>query len=250
MKKLSLQTSIKRHLIIALNMGLWLVAFLVLIVPFDIAELSLKSRLTILPIYGVIVFSAYMILVPVQNWIFKLKKAWTLFYEIYFITLFNVLILLGSYTYYHSGFVNGNYSFSYFVLRVFLPVLVIFIPLVVVARWFIFKQSKNKKNEIIILKGENKLDVLKLNLSDLVCVSSATNYVEVSYLKNELLKTKLLRNTLKAIEKETSGLLKVHRSHLINPIHFKEWKNSNTIILNQMEVPVSKKYKLAVLRMD
>lgn len=249
MKNLPLQTSIKRHAIIGANLGLWLVAFLVLIAPFDIAELSLKSRLILLPIYGLVVFAAYMLLIPLQNWVFKRTNVWRLFSEICFIIVFNLLIFIGSYTYYQSDLVNGNYNFSLFAMGVFLPVLIIFIPILVVGRWYVFKQPKVRKEASIILKGENKLDILKLNPSDLICISSATNYVEVSYLKNSTLQRKLLRSTLKTMEDETSGLLKVHRSHLINPLHFKEWKDANTIILNQMEVPVSKKYKPSVLEL-
>ncbi len=44
--------------------------------------------------------------------------------------------------------------------------------------------------------------------------------------------------------------MKVHRSHLINPIHFKEWKNSNTVLLTQIEAPVSKNNKKAILAIN
>jgi DNA-binding LytR/AlgR family response regulator len=104
--------------------------------------------------------------------------------------------------------------------------------------------------EEIILTGNNKLDILQLKLSDLICVSSADNYVSVSHLVNDVVRTKLLRTTLKKMELQLPELVKVHRSHLINPIHFKEWKDANTLLLTQTEVPVSKNYKKAVLAMN
>ena len=100
------------------------------------------------------------------------------------------------------------------------------------------------------MTGENKRDVLRINLSDLVCVSSADNYVEVSYLIGGKLHKKLLRVTLKNIHPQVPSLLKTHRSFLINPSHFKDWKNANTIHLSQIEVPVSKNYKKDVLALN
>ena len=41
-------------------------------------------------------------------------------------------------------------------------------------------------------------------------------------------------------------LVRIHRSHLINPVHFKSWKDAHTLSLTQIEVPVSKNYKKAL----
>lgn len=101
-----------------------------------------------------------------------------------------------------------------------------------------------------MLTGENKLDVLQLKSSDLICISSADNYVEVTYLLNNELRKKLLRTTLKTIHAQEPELVKVHRSHVINPVHFKEWKDSSSIILTQMELPVSKNYKQNILALE
>ena len=35
--------------------------------------------------------------------------------------------------------------------------------------------------------------------------------------------------------------------NLINPMHFKSWRNANTIILTQIELPVSRNYKDVLL---
>ncbi|BAO76719.1 LytTR family DNA-binding domain-containing protein [Winogradskyella sp. PG-2] len=109
------------------------------------------------------------------------------------------------------------------------------------------KKITHKFKNTITLKGDNKLDVLKILPEDLVCISSADNYIEVNYLIQDKLHKKLLRNTLKGIQNELPYLLKVHRSHLINPSHFKEWNGSSSIILTEIKVPVSKNYKAALL---
>jgi len=113
----------------------------------------------------------------------------------------------------------------------------------VLGRWYLTKKVESQPNKELVLVGENKYDLLKIYSSDLLCISSADNYVEVSYLLNNELQKKLLRTTLKNIHSQRPDLLKVHRSHIINPLHFKEWVNSNTIQLSHMQVPTSKNYK-------
>lgn len=248
--KLPLNTSITYHTIIALIISLWLVLFLILIAPFDIAELSLSAKLEILPMYGVFTFSTYLILVPIQNWVFKQKQKWNIVLEASYIIAFYFLLVFICFIYYKSSIVNGNYNFQKFILDIFLPICFILLPIIIFLRWFLNKNIQNKTNENIILKGDNKLDVLQLLPEELICISSADNYIEVSYLNHGKLQKKLLRNTLKAIQVDVPFLLKVHRSHLINPSHFKSWNGSSSIIMTQMEIPISKSYKAALLELN
>ncbi|MEP0264302.1 LytTR family DNA-binding domain-containing protein [Dokdonia sp.] len=250
MRLLPLHTSYKYHVIIAGIISLWLVSFLVLIAPFDASDLSFIIRLQILPFYGVISFIGYMVLIPIQNKVFTTMNRWTLISEIIFISTFNILVLIGSYGYYKTGIINGDYSFSKFSLEVFTPIFFILLPILIFLRWFLNRKAPTKPVTKITLTGENKLDILQIYITDLISVSSADNYIEVSYLKDNLLQKKLLRNTLKNIHEETPSLLKVHRSHLINPIHFKEWKSTSLLGLTHVEVPVSKNYKQAVLDLN
>lgn len=233
----------KNHFLVALIIGIWLTFFLILIAPFDIVELPILARLEILPVYGLISFIGYMAIVPFQHWIYKKIKS-PIYSEVLIVTLFNILVLIGSYIYYKSDVVNGTFSFAKFTLEAYYPTFFILLPIIIFARWYLSKKSIQNK---ITITGDNKLDILQINNDDLVCVSSADNYVEVSYLVEGILNKKLLRTTLKNIESEFPELMKVHRSHIINPIHFKEWKDSNTIFLTQKEVPVSKNYKKQIL---
>lgn len=245
MKNLNINTSYKHHFIIGLVIGLWLIIFLVVIAPFDAADLSFKIRAQILPFYGVISFMSYIIMVPVQNLVFEKKEKWNIILEIFFIILFNIISFIGSYFYYKSSIINGNYNFTKFTLEVYLPVFVILLTVIIFSRWFLNNKVINKTNHKIVLTGENKLDILQINPTDLICISSADNYVELSYLKKGKLQKKLLRNTLKNISVQAPFLVKVHRSHFINPYHFKEWKGANTLVLTEIEIPISKNYKQA-----
>jgi hypothetical protein len=240
---LDLNTSVRFHTFIALIVSIWLVAFLVLIAPFDASDLSLPIRIRILPPYGIISFLGYMAIVPLQGYIFKKSKKWSILQEVLIITVYNILVLFGSYAYYKTSIINGIYSFTKFTLEVYYPIFFIILPIIVFARWFLTKRSLKNHDGQITLTGENKYDVLKLYQTDLVCISSADNYVEVSYLANNELRKKLLRSTLKKIHGQQPELLKVHRSHIINPTHIKEWKSTNSLQLTKIEVPVSKNYK-------
>ena len=81
----------------------------------------------------------------------------------------------------------------------------------------------------------------------MVCISNAQNYVEIFYTENGKLHSKIIRSSLKKVQKDFDFLLQVHRSHLINPLHFKSWKNQNTVALTQIDLPVSKNYKESLL---
>ncbi|GGG31066.1 hypothetical protein GCM10011344_34960 [Dokdonia pacifica] len=249
-KSLPLYTSYKFHSIIATIISIWLVVFLVLIAPFDASDLSFMIRLQILPFYGVISFIGYMLLVPFQNWVFKRMNRWTIIFEVLFIFVFNILVLLGSFWYYKTEIINGIYSFSKFSIEVYTPICFILLSILIFSRWFLNRKAPTKPTSKITLTGDNKLDILQIYPSDLVSISSADNYIEVSYLKGNLLQKKLLRNTLKNIQEEIPSLVRVHRSHLMNPIHFKEWKSTSVLGLTQSEIPISKKYKQAVLDLN
>lgn len=250
MKSLYLNTSFKHHIIVGLIIGVWIALFLVFIAPFDASDLPFSIRFKILPFYGFISFLSYIVLIPIQNIIFKRFNSWNIALEISYIFVFNILALLGSYTYYKSNIINGDSPLLNFIFGIYSPIFFFALTIIVFSRWFLNRKTSKPNNEKIILKGENKLDVLQVKFSELVCISSADNYVEINYLKEGLLKKKLLRTTLKNIHSDMSNLLKVHRSYLINPMHFKDWKDSGTIHLTQMEVPVSKNYKKNLIVMN
>lgn len=247
MSKLILNTTYKHHLIVGLIISIWLVGFLIIIRPFDIAELPFLARFQILPPYGVIAFVSYMILVPLQNWLFKIKQYWTVTFEICFLLAFNLTVLIVNFFYYRSSFVNGDFDFVNFTFQIYYPIFLIVLPILLFSRWYLNRKMSNQSSDRIVLKGENKMDILSLSYSDLICIASAENYVEVNYIVNNTLSKKLLRTTLKNIHNQLPEMIKTHRSYLINPTHIQEWKDSKTLLLTKKEVPVSKNYKNTLL---
>lgn len=244
--KINLSTSIKKHLVIATIISLWLVIFLVLIAPFDTEDLSMPIRIRILPFYGVLSFTVYMFVVFIQNQFHRIYKTWNLMLEVSLLILFLVILTFCCFAYYKTDIINGTYDFQTFVLQVYSPISIILLPIIIFLRQFFGRKQLGTSTKAITLKGENKLDILKLLPDNIICISSADNYVEVNYLINGILHKKLLRNTLKGIKNDVPELVKVHRSHLINPKHFIEWNGPSSIKLTKVKVPVSKNYKNAL----
>ncbi len=246
----NLNTSYSRQFIVAFVIGVWLSFFLVLFAPFDASDLSLRIRIILLPVYGLIASLGYLLMIPLQNLIRKKTKKWNTRSELVLLFIYTLLCLSFSYLYYKSSYINGTYTFPEFLFGQFFPIFIVLLPILIFSRWFLYRRANKVLPRKIILRGENKLDIIQLELSDLLCISSADNYIEVNYFEDDNLKKKVLRTTLKKIHQIVPSLLKVHRSYLINPVHFRNWKDSKKIYLAKMEIPVSKKYRNDVLSLN
>lgn len=241
-----LNPSIKYNLIVGLLLSLWIFIFAFIIKPFDDGTLNFRSWILISIGFSVLAFLCYGILAVIQKSIYERIAKWNIGLETGSILFFHLIYLIIIYAYYKGPILNGGYSFAVFFSVIFIKVVLILTPVIILARRYLIKLIPIKE-DILTIKGENKLDVLKINQSDLVCISNAQNYVEIFYIENGKLTSKLIRNSLKKVKEDLGFLMQIHRSHLINPIHFKSWRNQNTIVLTQIELPVSKNYKETLL---
>lgn len=191
-------------------------------------------------------FVSYSLLAIIQQRVYVKLSRWNIRLEISSLVFFYSVYLVGIYSYYKSPLLAGGYSFFQFTTIIFLKLMLISAPVIILARRYLIKLIPIEE-DILTIKGDNKLDILKIKRSDLICVSNAQNYIEIFYTDNGQLKSKLIRYSLKKIQNDFGFLIQIHRSHLINPSHFKDWKNQNTISLTQLELPVSKNYKEQLL---
>lgn len=241
-----LNPSIKQHLVVGLLMALWIFAFAFVIKPFDDGTLNFRSWFFISFGFSVLAFLCYSVLAVLQNKIYRKISKWNLSLEIGSIVFFFLIYLFGIYAFYKSPILKGGYTFAEFFAIIFIKVALILTPVIILARRYLIKLIP-VKDDILTFIGENKLDFLKIKKADLVCISNAQNYVEIFYIENGKLRSKLIRSTLKKNLEDFTFLIQIHRSHLINPSHFKSWRNSSSIILTQIELPVSKNYKESLL---
>jgi len=244
MKQLNI--SIKHNLIVGLLIALWLFVFAFIIKPFDDGTINFRAWFLISFGFSVVAFLCYCLLTILQRNLYKRISKWNISLEIASILLFYLIYFIGVYTFYKSSILNGGYTFSEFFSIIFIKVALILTPVIILARRYLIKLIPLPE-DVIIFRGENRLDVLKIKIEDLVCVSNAQNYVEIFYIENGKLVSKLIRSSLKKVQEDFDFLMQIHRSHLINPVHFKSWRNQNTIILTQIELPVSKNYKETLL---
>lgn len=232
-------------------MSVWIFVFLFFTEPLDVSELNQTDKLTYLPGYGLIVGVGYLVFVPFQYFLFKKnEKQWKLITEITFLLAFSIFSLTVARLYYLFVVVAGEpnpYSLSYMLKAILLPALATILPIVVIARFAFGKYHEKKLEDAKIeIKGEGNYEGLRLNLNDLITIQSSDNYIEVFYRSGNNLKKTLIRNKLSVIDKEFQELQRTHRSYLINPYHFQQWKTENGkhfLILNhEIEVPISKTY--------
>jgi len=238
----TINLSLKYNLLVGLSLGIWLFLFLFLIRPFKQDNLSVGHLARIAIGMALIVIINYLIVSVVQRFIYTTLKKWSIQYEIFIILLYSSLVLFTSFLYYKSDLSNGSYSFIKFLLKNFIPTIIILLPFLIFSRKHILKYIP-EKDGFINISGNNKLDFLKIKEEELICISSAQNYVEIFYFKDDELNKKLIRTSLKKIQAELPFLVKVHRSHLINKKHFVSFKDKKTLKLTKIEIPFSKKYK-------
>ncbi len=240
MKKIN--PSIKHHLLFGIFISFWFFIFAYFIKPFDDGTISSKQWILISVGFSLIAFLCYGLIAVIQKKIYQKVLKWNIIFEIIILLLFNLLFLVMTYLYYKCPILNGGYGFLKFLQVIILKSALISTPIIVLARIYSVELIPIQ-DENIVIRGENKLDILKIRKNDLVCVSNSQNYVEIFYTEENQIKTKLIRSTLKKVQKDFDFLVQIHRSHLINPTHFKAWKNQDTIFLTQIELPVSKNFK-------
>ncbi len=240
----SANISKENNLIIGSITGTWLFLFLFLIKPFKQDKLDKLELFYIAISMSLITILCYIITISILNNTYKKYNNQYIKRETTVLFVFFILAFVGSFTIYKSSIANGSYNLLTFFLRDYSPTVSILLPITFMLRkYFINLSKKNVKKNFIYIYGENKLDYLKICKKDLISMSSHQNYVEISFLNNHQLQKKLIRSSLKKIHSDFPFLIKTHRSHLINPIHFISFKNQKILTLTMKEIPFSNKYK-------
>ncbi|WP_299767195.1 LytTR family DNA-binding domain-containing protein [uncultured Dokdonia sp.] len=255
MKKYPFDASLKHHLLVGLALAIWIFIFLYFTEPLDVNEFGDREKLIYLPFYGLIGALCYIIMLPLQNFLYKRSdKQWSLKNEIIFNLAFIVFSFVLARTYYVYVIVYGEsnpYTLWYYTTSIFIPAIVTILPIVLAGRWALGKYKNKRLEEAKIeIQGEGNYESLRLLFNDLICIQSSDNYVEVSFLDNNTLKKQLIRNKLSVVESSFPELIRTHRSFLMNPYHFQSWKTENgklaIVASNAIFIPISKTYSTAV----
>lgn len=114
--------------------------------------------------------------------------------------------------------------------------------------------SESYANKFIELNSENESDNIRILVSEIIFIKSADNYVEVGFHDGGEYRKKMIRNTLKNIEKqlkEYNNFVRTHRSCIVNIQYIDKLnKNFNTYWLTLVDtkeiIPVSRQYLMTV----
>ncbi|MDH7446420.1 LytTR family transcriptional regulator [Aquimarina sp. 2201CG14-23] len=181
----------KDHLLIILGLVLWIFLFLFFIKPLTVEELPLKLQVVFLPMYGVICGFSYGLIIFIQKYYFKQQQQqWYVYNEILIVILISFLSLIHTWLFFKHVVAVSNptdiiYTFQKYFVEIFLPALLIILPLVSISRYFFGKQSQKRKQKITI-NGSGNYEHLQIFVEDFLYIKSSGNYVEVFYLDNNV----------------------------------------------------------------
>lgn len=138
--------------------------------------------------------------------------------------------------------------------------LILLIPYIISLLFFAWQEKKMSLDELIhqirrkafFIPFHDENGVLRITLKsgDLVYLEASDNYVVIHYQAGEKIKTYLIRNTLKRLEKQLEGfsLVRCHRSYMVNVARVKMMKREKGVFHLWMDetgsvtIPVSRSY--------
>ena len=256
--------SFRDHLIIATLLGVFVSFIVIFLQPYGAGLHDFPYKTLYFIGYGVVNFLMYLVIYLLFNNYYKKSKKWKWAEELLFAISF-VLIMIFIAELYTELIINKNPSrinLTYVIgwYKVVFPGFgILMIIITILLRHHFGKENKiknsntkeisSKKNgkNTIIIQSSLKKEVLIVEQESIVFIKSEDNYIYVHFYKNDILEHKMLRNTLKNIQKQLPFLVKIHRSFLVNPFYVSKLKgNSQNAKLyfknSQNTVPVSKTY--------
>jgi len=264
----------KKDLGLYLGISIGIFLFILFFQPFPLDKFDFNNRLLFVAGLAGIIY-LFMVLVRVTSrWLTRDKDQLILEANIHSeIDDFIILALTTVAIVFYLRYV-GSVDISFYI--VFKVIMICLIPPVVLWLYDNFKEIKQRNESLIkdkeaILKkyekqeedfynksfdfiSENSNERLSLQIMDVIVIKSADNYVEIVYKEDDIIKNKLIRNTLKSIEQQTmsiSNFVRCHRTAIVNTIYIKKLNRKfNNYWLSirgyNEHIPVSRQYILKI----
>lgn len=262
--------SLNEHLMLFLSISFGIFLFILVFQPFTLDRFDFNNRLLFVAGFGAIVFLfMFLVRIVLSQVIQNNHQNGN---EPVISSYFNGFIILAlssvSFVFYmrYVGFVSISF---FIVLKV---VLICLTPPVVLRLYDAIKEISQQNESLISEKkilqkriekyeednlnksiefiSENNTENLTLLIAEVAFIQSADNYVEIVYKEGDILKKKLIRNTLKNIElqiKQYSNFIRCHRICIVN-MHYVEKLDQSysnhwlTIKGYNDKIPVSRQY--------
>jgi len=262
-------TSLYNELGLFLSISFGIFLFVLFFQPFPLDKFDFNNKLLFIAGFGAIVF-LFMALVRLTfPWIIQSNNKE--FKVPTYINGFIILALSSAAFDFYLHYV-GSVNITFYIT--FKVVLISISPVVVLSLYDTITELKLQNESLILEKkiiqkqvekyeedylnksiefiSENISENFSLPIAEVVLIKSADNYVEILYTEGDVIKKKLIRNTLKNIEQQIkpySNFIRCHRICIVNT-HFIEKLNrsynSHWLAIKgySEQIPVSRQYLL------
>lgn len=251
-----------------ISLGIFL--FLLFFQPFQVQNSDFNNRLIILATFGAItlvLLSIFRVVIPsIFSTAFS-EDRWTILKEIIINLLF---VVCNTIAFAFFARYVGRIAITFPVAINIAIISITAAVLLVSTNQFYLLKRKVQTMELnpdesdttesfevpteIEFESENKAEYFTLFPEQLILIKSANNYIEIIYKRNDEIKKKLIRNTMKNTEtllKKHPEIIRCHRSCMVNKTYIKKVsRGSGGLVLNLSDYPqkihVSRQYSLRV----
>jgi len=256
--------SFRNHLIIAIILGLFVDFIVIFLQPYGAGLNEFPYKTLYFIGYGIVNFLIYLVTYLVFNRYYQKTKKWKWAEELFF-TFCYVFIMIFVAKLYTELAINKNPSrinLTYVIgwyKTVFPGFGILLIVITIILHQYIGKENStnvtikrinekaNDNSLTITIHSSLKKESLTILQESIAYIESEDNYVHIYFYKNNSLEQKMLRNTLKNIQKQLPFLVKTHRSFIVNPkyiLHLKGNSQNAKLYLKSIQntIPISKTY--------
>lgn len=242
----------RRKILIGLILCSYLSFIIIVLQPYDTSQFEADYKVLLLLGYGILTFVIFIIHSSIENIpYFRIGKVWSVRYEIISVLLF--CLFSGTVLYlYNRLIVNltdldlaSYWRFLSITVACMLPV---FIPPMVYLRQKLGERIIPPPKNSIVITGENKNEILRIEKDELLFIRAVENYVEICFIdKSKKAGSKTFRQTLSNIWEQLPFLAQCHRSYLVNLATVKEIAGNSqgakiSFTVGEKEIPLSKTY--------
>ncbi len=229
----------------SLTIVCFITIFLLIFRPFDanINELRYNYYVTCV-IYGLVASVAFMSTFSLIILCFPeycKEEKWTVAKEI--IGMVILLFIIGNSNFFIRNLINtnpDNFKLSYYFEELVHTCFVGIIPIgffIALNFSYLYKANTDTANisdsfigkkdgiavflspTIVTILSQSIYETVSIDIHEICFIKSDGNYIEIYRCENDTAQKRIIRNTLKEIEKQLSGytcIIKTHRSHLVN----------------------------------
>lgn len=234
-----------------------IVAFVLMIFqPFGTASFEHDYKFLILAGYGIVITSMVALYYYISSKYFYKKHtdSWTVVKEVIDLMICVLVVVVAVYFYFIIVF-NLEFYWKHFVYFIGISLSVALIPVMGILIYLYSQWKYVIRSEIstdassstgIVLKGQNKNDLLTVGMDELILAKAQDNYVMLYLEKDENIQRHILRATLKEIKNQLNEeFLQVHRSFILNKnkiVRLEGNKSKSHLIVEKVDflIPVSR----------